>query len=114
MHSLILELHAFPPGICDHIDGDGLNNQKVNLRSCSRRQNGKNRHGPQRDGTSGFKGVSFHRASGKYQSRIIVDGDMKHLGVHVDAETAAKVYDEAAKIYHGSFANLNFKQDGFN
>jgi HNH endonuclease len=109
MHRQIL---GVPKGVdVDHIDGDGLNNCRSNLRPATRSQNAMNsrRHG----GTSGvpFKGVFLH-VGGKYQARIKVGRETIHLGSFVDAREAALAYDAAARRYFGRFARPNFDSAG--
>lgn len=90
--------------LVDHIDGDGLNNQRANLRPASDAQNSKNKK-MHRDNTTGFKGVfDFH---GKYQAAICVDYRRIHLGTFPDRASAARAYNDAAIKYHGEFARLN-------
>lgn len=92
----------------DHIDGDGLNCQDENMRVCTHAENMFNR-GKQKNNTTGYKGVSLGK-SGKFQAYIKVNKVMKHLGFYDDIITAARVYDDAAKKYHGRFASLNFAE----
>jgi hypothetical protein len=91
----------------DHKDGNGLNNLESNLRSSTRVQNGRNR-GPQRNNRSGFKGVSWHRQTRKWQVHIKANSKRIYLGLFTDKSDAAIAYDEAALKYHGEFARLNF------
>lgn len=60
------------------------------------------------DNTSGYKGVGWSRASGKWRAYIQVDGRQVHLGLHLDPLDAARVYDAAALEHFGEYARLNF------
>lgn len=102
MHRKILGLKKGE--VCDHIDGDGLNNQKSNLRKCTYSQNSMNQI--VRSGRK-FKGVSFHNEKNKYRAYITLSGRFKHLGYFDCEKKAALVYNKAAKRYFGVFANLN-------
>ena len=89
----------------DHIDGDGLNNMRANLRICTIAENQRNR-GKQSNSTSKFKGVTWQKVSNKWRARITVNGKKKHIGCYVTAEEAYRAYCEAAKKYHGGFAHI--------
>jgi hypothetical protein len=87
MHRIII---SAPDGIgVDHIDGNGLNNQKHNLRLCTHRENGQNQHVSK---TSKYPGVSWHKASHKWRSTISTPHGYKHLGVFTTEEEAFKAY----------------------
>lgn len=88
----------------DHIDGNGLNNQRVNLRRCTNQQNNFNQAISSRN-KSGYKGVHYH--SGKYVACIRVSGKLYHGGVYETALEAAKRYNELAVVHHKDFAWLN-------
>lgn len=92
----------------DHIDRDGLNNQRENLRIATHRQNAYNAT-PQAN-KHGFRGVYLHRKSGLWQSQITAKGRKISLGYHKTPEDAARAYDAAAREHHGEFATLNFPE----
>lgn len=104
MHRLIL---SAPEGFeVDHIDGDGLNNQRSNLRICKHAQNCRNQKRC-RDSRTGLKGVDFHRRLRKYRARITHDYKVMHLGFFDTAEQACAAYNKAALQIHGEFARPN-------
>ncbi len=103
MHRLIMRT---PKGMeTDHINGNGLDNRRSNLRICTKAQNQMNRNS--RHHSSGFKGV-YRRSEHRWAARIQVHGDRIHLGVFRDPTLAAIAYDEAAMKYFGEFASPNF------
>lgn len=104
MHRLILGITDSKIHI-DHDDGVGLNNKRENLRVCTHSQNQMNRKNTW--GKSVYKGVSFHKSSGKFQARIQINKKEKTLGLFQSEVDAAKAYNEAALIYYGEFAVLN-------
>ena len=109
MHRLIM---AAPQGLqVDHIDGDGLNNQRRNLRLVNSSQNQWNRTNKRRDTSSQFKGVTFHKSSGLWEARIRVYGIRRELGYFNDEVDAARAYNDAARELFGEFAALNLLQD---
>jgi HNH endonuclease len=101
----ILARPLLPGEQVDHIDGDGLNNRRSNLRLATVSMNQQNRS-MQKNNTSGFKGVSFHKLTGKWQASIGINGALKYLGLHDTPEIAYAVYCEAARELHQDFANL--------
>ena len=105
LHRLILA--AQPGQQVDHINGDGLDNRRCNLRLCTRAQNNRNRgKGP--TNTSGYKGVCWDKKAQRWRAAIWLNGKYKFLG-HFDApKDAALAYDEAALRLHGEFAKTNF------
>ena len=91
----------------DHRDGNGLNNRRTNLRSATDSQNRANSRKPILC-TSDFKGVSWHKATKKWQGRIRVNDRKIYLGIFTSELDAARAYDAAALQHFGEFARLNF------
>lgn len=96
--------------LIDHVDGNGLNNRRDNLRRATNQGNNANRKS-QRGSGSRFKGVWFHKVAGKWEAAIQCDGKKQYLGLHVLEEEAARAYDEAALRLFGEFARLNFPSE---
>lgn len=94
----------------DHIDNDGLNNCKNNLRICTTAQNSRNRVRAINN-TSGYKGVTWHKRGKKWQAYIKLNGKSIYIGFYNTAEEAADAYDFMAKQYYGEYANLNFQKE---
>lgn len=91
----------------DHIDRNGLNNQKDNLRYTTQAGNTANSV-VRRDNKSGFKGVRWDKRNKRWAAQITVSRKSLWLGYYLTAEDAAKCYDHAAIKYHGNFARTNF------
>ena len=90
MHRVIL-----PPPVgkeIDHINGDGLDNRRENLRIVSHRENGQNRHERK---TSKYPGVSWHKSRNKWSAQIRISGKLKYLGLFDDEWDAYKTYMKA-------------------
>lgn len=104
-----LKLHTFLTGwpLTDHINGNTLDNRRANLRQAT---NAENMHNRRRyaNNTSGFKGVTFHKATGMWRAQISLDGRRIQLSHYATAEDAARAYDAAAREYFREFAYLNF------
>ena len=103
---LHLRMHTFLTGLSrvDHVDRDGMNNQRDNFRECTPGQNSANTSA-HADSTSRYKGVSWHKLGRKWAAQIVGRG---YLGLFSDEKDAARAYDEAAVQLWGEFANLNF------
>lgn len=91
----------------DHINGDGLDNRRENLRVCTRSENQRNMR--PRGGYSQYKGVTLFKRDAKWVARIWFDGKKIYLGKFDDEKAAAMAYDSAATNFFGPFARTNFK-----
>jgi len=114
-HNVVVFMHRFlmdaPQGMdVDHINGDGLDNRRENLRLCTRAENLRNKR--KYCGTSRYKGVFWHRYRHRWLAHIRLNRRNIYVGTFDNEEEAARAYDEAARKYHGEFATLNFPQEG--
>ena len=91
----------------DHINGNGLDNRRVNLRVVTHSQNLANRSITRRT-TNRFKGITKCKRTGKWQAKIMVNYKTIYLGTFESDEDAAKEYDKAAVCHFGDSARLNF------
>ena len=90
----------------DHINGDGLDNRKINLRLSTRSQN--RAHSTLRKSTkTGFKGVYNNHRTKKFRASIKADSRKYNIGTFATAEEAARAYDREALRLHGEFAVTN-------
>ena len=80
----------------DHIDGDGLNNQKSNLRFVTMRQNQQNRHLPLR--SSNMTGVTWSEPHKKWTTRVHIGGRTRYLGLFENEIDASCTYRVACKV----------------
>ena len=90
----------------DHIDRNGLNNQRSNLRICTNEENRMN-HKKYKNNKTGFNGVVIDKKS--FVAQIFVKGKRIYIGCFPTPEDAALAYEQEAINYFGEFANLNFK-----
>jgi len=103
---------AKPGEYVDHINGNGLDNRRENLRICTHQQNLRHRVSPP-VGVSRFRGVSLDKRKGrkkKWRAHITVDGRQRSLGYYELEVGAAMAYDAAALKLFGEFASPNFTQ----
>lgn len=103
MHRLILG-ELVRGKVTDHINGNGLDNRRENLRVCSQSENTCNQK-QSKSNTSGYKGVFLQGK--KWKTQIRINGKTHYIGYFSDKIEAARAYNEAAKKYHGEFARLN-------
>ncbi len=104
-----LSMHRFllgePPSRIDHINGNGLDNRRANLRLATASQNAW--HARRKNGKSGFRGV-HPNSRGTFSVRLQVYKKQIRLGTYSDPIEAAKAYDRGALEHFGEFAVLNF------
>ena len=93
--------------VCDHVNHNGQDNRKHNLRNCTVAQNNLNRQ-RYRNSRSRYKGVWWCKCMQMYGSEIQAFGATECLGYFVHEVEAARAYDAAARRLHGEFACLNF------
>lgn len=107
LHRLIM----CPPRhlVVDHINGDGLDNRRANLRICTQQQNLWNGRS-HTDSAVRYRGVSISpdRPNRKWRAQICHDYRVMLIGRYDTAEEAARAYDEAASRLFGNYARLNF------
>jgi hypothetical protein len=106
LHRLVLGLYRDDPVEVDHINHDTLDNRACNLRACTTAENQRNSVNPK--GSSIYRGVCWHKNNHLWQVQININGRRKYLGNFHDEKEAAISYDNAAKVFHGEFAQLNF------
>lgn len=93
--SMHVEIMGTPKGRdTDHINGDGLDNRRENLRVCTHRENGQNRHQIK---TSKYPGVSWEKYRRKWRAAITVNGKTNHIGLFEVEEDAAVAYQQACE-----------------
>jgi hypothetical protein len=104
-HRLIwlLTYGEMPKFQVDHVNGVRHDNRLSNLRQASNAENMRNR-GATSANTSGFKGVTFNKNSGKWMAQIMCNGKNTYLGLHSSAKLAHAAYVVAANNMHNSFA----------
>jgi hypothetical protein len=95
----------------DHIDRNGLNNQRSNLRPCTASQNSMNGGKPNKPSFSQYKGVQWEKRRNYWYATITVRGKAHYLGSCTSEEAAARAYDAAARAHYGEFAWLNFPDE---
>jgi len=107
MHRMILGLRHGDGVVSDHVNGNGLDNQRHNLRRCTHAQNLWNQRPQTRPKTSRYKGVHWYRNYQKWRAQIRHNGKCIHLGYFASEDVAAHEYNLAAQRLFGEFALLN-------
>ncbi|WP_456710733.1 HNH endonuclease [Bradyrhizobium sp. USDA 4452] len=96
-----------PPGfVIDHVNGDTLDNRRMNLRIATVEQNAKNRR-LARNNTSGVTGVYWHRRDCRWTSCICLNASNRELGQFETFDEAVAARRAAEKVYFGEFARLS-------
>jgi len=104
MHRVLLNA---PPGVMvDHLNNNGLDNRRSNIRLATNSQNQANRCTLSQN-TSGYKGVCWNKDSQQWQAGIKCNGRSTHLGLFASLEEAAAAYDRAAIAAFGEYARIN-------
>lgn len=105
MHQVIMR----PPTglVVDHINHNGLDNRRMNLRICTSTENVRNAQKRRGFSRSQYKGVTQHTGRSKWIAQIVVGGIHRHLGSFDSEWAAARAYDAAAREACGEFACLN-------
>lgn len=93
----------------DHVNNDGLDNRKENLRLATNQQNKFNQKAAHKNNKLGIKGVRWHEKAKKFQARIQVDKKIMHLGLFDILADADQSYRIAENKYFGEFARENYK-----
>lgn len=96
----------WPKNQIDHINGIRDDNRFANLREATHCENQRNSRIPKTN-TSGYKGVCFHKAAGKWAASIRLDGKQKHIGLFDTPEEASAAYIDKARELYGEFARIN-------
>ena len=107
MHRVIMGCCLGDGRIVDHVNFNGRDNRRSNLRDATRSLN--SAHSRQPLGGSGYRGV--HRAKRRWRAQIRTPERLVHLGYYDTREEAARAYDNAAAQRFGSFAILNFSSE---
>lgn len=93
----------------DHRNGDGLDNRRINLRSCTHAENIRNSR-RRSDVDKKYRGAFWHGVARKWMTQIRFNNRIIYGGLFEREEDAAQAYDDLAKKYHGAFARLNFPE----
>lgn len=106
LHRFIM--NAKPGEEVDHINHNGLDDRRCNLRIVTRSQNHMNRGKMKNKCTSKYKGVYWFKNLNKWMVHIEINGKKMHVGLFNNEEEAARAYDKKAKELFGEYAYFNF------
>lgn len=107
MHRLILGV-SVPQGI-EHIDHNGLDNRRKNLRISTTKEEDRQTPNSERRPYSHYHGV-WKTPSDRWAAKISYGGQQRHIGTFKTAKLAASAYDSYARTFHGANAKLNFTE----
>ena len=95
-----------PPSryVVDHINGDGLDCRRSNMRVASRAENNRNATRKAKGKTSRFKGVSWVSRRNHWIAQIVANGRYRYLGSFQTQQAAQDAYAAASERLHGDFA----------
>jgi hypothetical protein len=97
--------------LCDHVNGNGLDNRNANLHPATVSQNLCNCPKRKSKTRSKYKGLEYDKIQRKWKARIQYNGRKIYLGSFTGEIDAAKAYDKKAKVLVGEFARFNFPQN---
>jgi hypothetical protein len=103
IHRVIMRADEFH--LVDHIDGNGIDCRKSNMRLTANTGNSQNKK-INCNNTSGFKGVTWNKRREKWEVKIMAYRKKKHIGYYVSLDDAAEAYSKASAIYHGEFGRI--------
>ena len=101
MHRYLLEIDS-PKLIIDHVNGNGLDNRRCGLRTCTNAENLRNRR-VSSNSRSRLKGAYWCEQGQRWRSSVLEDGKQKHLGYFDTPEEAHAAYCAEAQKLHGDF-----------
>jgi len=110
MHRKVIDIPKHM--LCDHINGNGLDNRAANLRPANVSQNLCNRPKTKAKTRSKYKGLEWDKIQRKWKAKIQCNGRKIYLGSFSKEIDAAMAYDIKAKALFGQFARLNFTDTG--
>ena len=112
-HALFMHrvVNKTPEGFyTDHINGDGLDNRKCNLRTCSPQENNRNRRA-KKGSKSKFKGIVWRPKIKRWEAKAVIDKKYYYLGSFVNEIDAANAYNEFVRNNFGEFCYKNKGED---
>jgi len=109
LHQDVLDLPFQNPPQVDHIDGNGLNNRRSNLRLVTNAENQRAKQRKRLGCSSQFRGVSWDKVNRNWEAHIKVSGKKYRVGRFNNEIDAAKARDRKAIELFGPIAHLNFQ-----